>query len=132
MSWLTRSFGANRRLAKALTAWNAGDWTGALDIWAPLAQRGNARAQSNMGAAFLHGRGVEREPDKAVQWLTLAARQGDAGGQHNLALCYAEGWGVAQNHAEAARWYEKAAGQGDVEATARLGDLHHEALGLPR
>ena len=66
-------FGAERRLAQALAAWNAGDHGIALDLWAPLARRGHARAQSNMGAAFLEGRGVERDPAKAVHWLRRAA-----------------------------------------------------------
>ena len=138
----------------------------ALDLWAPLAQRGHARAQSNMGAAFLEGRGVERDLAKAVDWLRRAAEQGDAGGQRNLALCYYEGWGVPQDQAAggalvregrrqgdadaqdmlswmklvgggcpqdylAARaWAEKAAAQGRAGAMARLGDIHHNALGV--
>ena len=116
MSWLGRMFGAERRLDQALAAWNAGDHGVALDLWAPLAHRGHARAQSNMGAAFLEGRGVERDPAKAVDWLRRAAEQGDVGGQRNLALCYYEGWGVEQDQEAAARWYEKAAEQGDADA----------------
>ena len=85
---------SERRLREALAAWNAGNYGVALDLWAPLAQAGVARAQSNMGAAFLEGRGVERDPAKAVAWLKRAAEQGDAGGQRNLALCYYEGWGL--------------------------------------
>ena len=79
-------------MAEALGAWQAGDHGVALDLWAPLAQAGVARAQSNMGAAFLQGQGVERDPDKAVAWLRRAADQGDAGAQRNLALCHYEGW----------------------------------------
>src|SRR5258708_5626317 len=98
MSWLARLMDrpapVERRLADALVAWNAGDYGVALDLWAPLAQQGHPRAQSNMGAAFLDGRGVERDHDKAVVWLRRAADQGDPGGQRNLALCYYEGWGV--------------------------------------
>ena len=107
-------------MADALIAWNAGDYGVALDLWAPMAQAGVARAQSNMGAAFLAGHGVERDPDKAVEWLRRAAEQGDPGGQRNLALCHYEGWGVPQDQAEAATWYGKAAEQGDVDAQDML------------
>ena len=111
MSWLARLFErevpVERRLADALAAWNTRDYGVALDLWAPLAQAGHARAQSNMGAAFLEGRGVERDHAKAVDWLRRAAEQGDVGGQRNLALCYYEGWGVEQDQEAAARWYEK-------------------------
>ena len=71
-SWLGR-----RRMARALAAWQAGQHGVALDLWAPLAHAGVARAQSNMGAAFLEGKGVERDPVKAVTWLKLAAAQGE-------------------------------------------------------
>src|SRR5258707_15382336 len=81
MSWLGKTFGAERRLAQALAAWDAGEHGVALDLWAPLAHRGHARAQSNMGAAFLAGSGVERDPNKAVDWLRRAPGQGGAGGQ---------------------------------------------------
>ncbi|MFI5000110.1 MAG: tetratricopeptide repeat protein, partial [Reyranellales bacterium] len=107
-------------MKQALAAWNAGDFGVALDLWAPLAQAGHARAQSNMGAAFLEGHGVERDLDKAVGWLRRAADQGDSGGQRNLALCYYEGWGVPQDQAVAARWYERAAEQDDADAQDML------------
>ena len=107
-------------MAEALGAWQAGHHGVALDLWAPLAQAGVARAQSNMGAAFLQGQGVERDPDKAVAWLQRAADQGDAGAQRNLALCHYEGWGVPQDQALAAAWYEKAAQQDDGDAQDML------------
>jgi TPR repeat protein len=96
MSWFRKLLGhtaaqsEEQRMAEALGAWQAGDHGVALDLWAPLAQAGVARAQSNMGAAFLQGQGVERDPDKAVAWLRRAADQGDAGAQRNLALCHYE------------------------------------------
>src|SRR5258708_12988430 len=104
MAWLSklspRTWQAERRLHKALTAWNAGDYGVALDLWAPLAQAGVARAQSNMGAAFLEGRGVERDPEKAATWLQLAAEQGDAGGQPNLALSSSTDSAVPQDQTQ--------------------------------
>jgi len=132
MRLLPRLWRAERRLERALAAWNAGDYGVALDLWAPLAQAGVARAQSNMGAAFLEGRGVERDPDKAATWLRLAALQGDAAGQRNLALCYYEGWGVAQDQAEAARWYEKAAEQDDPDAQDMLSWMKLLGGGCPQ
>ena len=152
------------RMKRAQAAWAAGEHGAALALWEPLAQQGVARAQSNLGAAFLEGRGVARDADKAVDWLKRAAEQGDAGGQRNLAHCYYEGWGVPQDLAQAALWYEKAATQNDAdaqdmlsyvkldggdyeaarswaekaakfgrtEAMARLGDIHHNALGVER
>jgi TPR repeat protein len=150
------------RMKRAQAAWAAGEHAAALALWELLVQQGVARAQSNLGAAFLEGRGVARDVDKAADLLRRAAEQGDAGGQRNLALCYYEGWGVPQDLAQAALWYEKAATQNDAdaqdmlsymkligedyegarlwaekaakfgrtEAMARLGDIHHNALGV--
>src|SRR5258708_9419778 len=93
MRLLPRLWRAERRLERALAAWNAGNYGVALDIWAPLAQAGVARAQSNMGAAFLEGRGVARDAGKAATWLRLAAEQGDAAGARNSAPVHDRGWG---------------------------------------
>lgn len=155
---------ADDRMKRAQAAWAAGEHGTAVALWESLAQQGLARAQSNLGAAFLEGRGVARDVGKAADWLRRAAEQGDAGGQRNLAHCYFEGWGVAQDLVQAAQWYEKAATQNDAdaqdmlsfmkldsgdyeaartwaekaarfgrtEAMARLGDIHHNALGVER
>src|SRR5258708_14474233 len=132
MRLLPRLWRAERRLERALAAWNAGNYGVALDLWAPLAQAGVARAQSNMGAAFLEGRGVARDPDKAATWLRLAAEQGDAAGQRNLPLCYYDGWGAAQDQAEAARWHERAAEQDDPDAQDILSWIQLLGAGRPR
>ena len=62
-------------LAKARAASDAGDYATALALWEPLAQAGVARAQNNIGACFLEGLGVERNPELAVKWLSLAAER---------------------------------------------------------
>src|SRR5260370_21559374 len=136
MTWLSkvmlRGWWVERRMQRALAAWTAGDYGVALDLWAPLAHAGHPRAQSNMGAAFLEGRGIERDPDKAAIWLRRAAEQGDAGGQRNLALCYYEGWGVPQDQVEAARRYEMAAQQDDPEAQDMLSWMKLVGGGCPQ
>jgi len=65
MSWLARlldrtSLPPEQRVVEALTACQAGDYGVA------LAHEGNARAQSNMGAAFLQGRGVEQDRARPI------------------------------------------------------------------
>ena len=44
-------------MKRAQAAWACGEHGAALALWEPLAQHGVARAQSNLGAAFLEGRG---------------------------------------------------------------------------
>lgn len=107
-------------LKRAQAAWSAGEHDVALALWEALALQGVARAQSNLGAAFLEGRGVVRDVARAAEWLKRAAEQGDAGGQRNLAYCYSEGWGVPRDPVQAALWYEKAAMQNDADSQDML------------
>ena len=76
------------RMAEAYDAAQRGDYPAALNIWAPLAHAGVARAQNNVGACFAEGLGVERDHALALRWLTLAAEAGDAVGTRNLAALY--------------------------------------------
>src|SRR5215467_13026301 len=97
------------QMAAAYDASGRGDYAAALAIWGPLAQAGVARAQSNVGACFAEGLGVERDCALALRWLTLAAQAGDPVGQRNLAAAYFTGAGVEPDYARAATLYRAAA-----------------------
>src|ERR1035437_837671 len=88
------------------------------------AERGCARAQSNLGAMYGRGQGVSRDHRQAVAWYRKAAEQSDACAEHNLGLAYANGHGVAQDYTQAAFWYRKAAEQGEEQAQHNLGLLY--------
>lgn len=76
------------------------------------AERGDARAQAELGKLYWAGAGVERNAEAAVQWLRKAAEQGDADAQFYLGHAYALGYGVPKDAAEAQRWKAKATEQG--------------------
>jgi TPR repeat protein len=95
----------------AYAAYEQGYYACALRLAQPLAEQGDARAQSLVGLIYYIGRGALRDDAKAVDWLRLAADQGDAAAQFRLGLMYSEGQGVPQDHAEAAKWYRLAANQ---------------------
>ena len=59
----------------ALKKVNLGRYKEAFDIWLPLAEEGNAKAQNNVGYLYLKGKGVNKDEDKAKKWLTLAKEQ---------------------------------------------------------
>ena len=61
-----------------VVAYNRGDYLPAMKLLRPLAQAGNARAQSVMGAMYRKGEGVARSSAKAFMWFSLAAKRGDA------------------------------------------------------
>jgi TPR repeat protein len=50
----------------------------------PLAERGNAAAQSYLGYMFETGRGVPQNYTEAAMWYRRAAEQGDGLAQYSL------------------------------------------------
>ena len=55
---LTSSVGWSADFQKGMTAYKQGDFATALREWTPLAEQGNATAQSNLGAMYELGHGV--------------------------------------------------------------------------
>ena len=89
-----------------------------------LAEQGDADAQSKLGWAYTHGKGVAEDDAEAAKWFRKAADQGYAQAQTNLGVMYAEGDGVAKDRAEAIKWWRKAAEQGDALAQFYLGVMY--------
>ena len=52
-----------------IDAWQKGDTTGAVAIWRPLAEKGDADAAFNLGQAYRLGRGVPLDLAQAHIWL---------------------------------------------------------------
>jgi len=63
---------------KGVAAYESGDYATALREWTPLAEQGNASAQSFVGEMYRRGEGVPQDYKTAVKWSKLAAEQGDA------------------------------------------------------
>ena len=69
---------------KGLKAAQSGDFATALKEWKPLAEQGDAVAQSNLGVMYEKGKGVTQDYAEAVKWYRKAAEQGNASAQLNL------------------------------------------------
>lgn len=98
--------------AAGLDAYDRGDFESALREWHPLAERGDARAQFNLGALHFNGQGVAYDPVEAAKWYRAAADQGYGPAQANLAFLYESGQGLLQNYIEAYKWATLAARHG--------------------
>jgi len=61
---------------KGRDAANRGDYTTAWREWKPLADRGDAEAQYNIGLMYLRGDGVSQDLQEAKNWLERAASNG--------------------------------------------------------
>lgn len=115
-----------------LKAYQSGDYAGAIREWQPLAEKGDANAQYNMGLLYALGQGMPRDYGKAAEWYRKAAGQGVAAAEYNLGVIYANGQGVPQNITEARQWFLKAAAQEVPEAEDSLGYLYDAGQGVPK
>src|SRR5712692_3505252 len=91
-----------------LKAYESGDYATALKEWQPLAGKGDANAQYNIGLLYAKGQGLKQDYAEAAKWYRKAADQGVPGAQYNLGLMYSNGQGVPQDTQEAMKWYLKA------------------------
>jgi TPR repeat protein len=74
---------ASADFLKGLTAYRSGDYATALRKWKPLAERGNANAQSNIGAMYYDGKGVPRTSFSRVLMLQLTSNTIKVNTNHN-------------------------------------------------
>ena len=61
-----------------MAAYNRGDYLPAIHLFRPLAEKGNAKAQSLVGVMYRRGEGVARSSVRAFLWFSRAAARGDA------------------------------------------------------
>lgn len=99
-----------------ISAYNSGDYGAALRHWRPLAEKGDAKAQSGLG--FLHhkGLGLTQNSAEAARWFYLAAVQGRVEAQTFLGIMHFRGDGVARNPVLAHMWCDLAVGAGYEQA----------------
>ena len=71
-------------LRQGVSAFKRQDYVAASRSFIPLAERGNAAAQSYLGYMFETGRGVPQNYTEAAMWYRRAAEQGDGLAQYSL------------------------------------------------
>ncbi|GAB4507036.1 MAG: hypothetical protein Tsb0026_00870 [Sulfuricaulis sp.] len=108
------------------SAFDAGQYTKARELWLPLAENGDARAQHAIGRLYEKGRGVERDFAQAFIWYQKAAQKGHADSEYRLAVGYATGLGIKKNEGEALSWLRKAANNDHKRAQKTLARAYEE------
>ena len=114
-----------------LEAYHRGDYATAMREFRPLAEQGDAAAQTVLGLMYANGEGIPEDYIQAAYWWRKAAEQGDATAQFNLGVMYANGKGVPEDAVQAVYWYRKAAEQGDATAQNNLGAMYADGEGVP-
>jgi hypothetical protein len=109
--------------SSAIEAYVAKDYKTAFLIWKPLADQGDAIAQSWVGRMYLDGQGTPKDHGLAFKWLMRAAEQGDLDAQGWLGYINEYGEGRVKNYRQAIRWYTLSAEQGNKPSQDALKEL---------
>jgi len=115
---------------EGLRAYDSGNFFEALRNWQPLAERGDANAQFNLGLIYENGRGVNVDYVQALHWYERAAGHGHVNAQNNLGGLYYRGQGAQQDYEQALYWYRKAAAGGSASAQFNLGFMYGAGHGV--
>ena len=118
---------AAQSVRSGIEAWQKGDAAGAVAIWRPLAEAGDADAAFNLGQAYRLGKGVVIDLSQAQSWLERAARKGHVDAQTTLGLLLFQNG----NRVSALRWLGLAAEAGEPRALLMVGTALYNGDGIP-
>jgi TPR repeat protein len=115
---------------KGVAAYRASDFKIAHDIWLPLANDGNAKAQNALGHLYRKGYGVE--PDLAIsrRWYSKSAASGDKVGLYSLGDIIRTSAASQDDMAKAIILIKKSANLNYGVAQNALAELLHQGKNL--
>lgn len=119
-------------LASGIAAFESKQFSRAVGLLSPLAERGEIEAQYRMAIMAQNGLGMLSNPLMAYSYMKNAARAGFGLAQHGLAFMYMEGECTDKNPAKAVEWFKKAAEQGLVGSLTTLAMMYEEGRGVEK
>ena len=111
-----------------IDAWQKSDYSGAVAIWRPLAEKGDADAEFNLAQAYRLGRGVPLNLAAAQSWFQRAATQGHVDAQTTLGLLLFQNG----NRIGGLRWLKTASEKGEPRAMLVYGTALYNGDGIPQ
>jgi TPR repeat protein len=133
LAGVTQAEAGARSLRAGISAYDRQAYVTAAAIFLPLAERGNARAETYLGFMYAHGWGVPQNYEIAARWYDAAARQSEPVAQYMLGLMFDKGQGVPQDYVTAYAWLSLAVAQvrpKDREYWTRIRDAVSSKLTL--
>ena len=113
---------ASHLIESAETAYAAGNFTLAHDLYLEAAQSGDSEAQTILGWMYDCGVGATLNQEEAIKWYTLAADQNSAEAFFYLGAIFQK----LGHWQDAAGNYEKAANNGHLQSAYRLGAFYRQ------
>ena len=122
----------SERFREGVEAYDKGDFSTAFKIWLPLAQQADLAAMRNVALLLRTGKGVQRDPARALWFYEEAGSKGFALAQVNAAFMHLEGDGVPKNLEAAAFWFHAAARAGSPIAQYNLAVMYEGGRGVEK
>ena len=94
--------------------------------------KGHPRSMLQLGMIYEDGKGVKKDPAKALVLFRKAAKKGEADAMNEIGIAYQEGIGVKKNIPEAIKNYKQAAEAGSTEAMNTLALCYAKGNGVPK
>lgn len=114
-------------------AWLSGKLSLAAAHFRPLAEDGDAKAQTALGQILMQGGcGVTANKAEAANWLRKAAEAHDTTAEHLYAMALMNGDGVPQDDASAFTWAKRSAEAGVSQAQVTVGYLYSTGRGVKK
>ena len=96
-----------------------------------LAEKGDPRAQNNLGVIYAKGVGVKKNPASALKWLKRSARQDNPVGLYNLGVMFYNGDGVPHDYLRGFYSFLASAEKGYAQAQYMTGYCYYNCHGVP-
>ena len=106
------------------------NYLGAMKEFEPLAEQGDARAQTVLALMYKYGEGVSRDLSLSYYWYRRAAELNYAPAQYHTGRMLAEGIGVEANLEKAVQWLTKSAEGGYYLANDKLEELNAASVSI--
>lgn len=113
-------------LKTAKEAYKAQDYTTAARHWMPLAHKGNAEAQLELGKLYSKGLGVIQNDQTALNLFMESAKQNNARAKFEIGRAYETGRGVPKDIQKAKEWYQMAANTGYARGHYAIGQMYEK------
>jgi uncharacterized protein len=111
-----------------IEAWQRADYSAAVAIWRPLAEKGDADAAFNLGQAYRLGRGVPTNVAAATIWFQRAAAKGHVDAETTLGLLLFENG----DQGGGLKWLKASAEKGEPRALLVYGTALVNGDGVKR
>lgn len=112
----------------AVAEYRRSNYLGAIEAFLPLAQEGDARAQTILALMYRYGEGTPQDLGSAFMWYEKAAELDYAPAQYHAGVMLAEGIGVEADFEGGVTWLTRASQAGFSRADIKLEELNAPAV----